>query len=96
VARSALLFGHVVVRADEPEGLPAGGLEIEVRVVDLDHLHAEVDDLLLHLLDIVGAQFQEDYLKALSLIAALASHAIVINRLSSLRRACRGNGFSIR
>jgi hypothetical protein len=33
-------------------------LEIKVRVVDLDHLDAEVDDLLLHLLDIVGAQFQ--------------------------------------
>ena len=38
----------------------------------------------------------EDYLKVLSLIAALASRAIVINRLSSLRRACRSNGFSIR
>ena len=38
----------------------------------------------------------EDYLKVFSLIAAPALYPIVINRLSSLRRACRGNGFSIR
>ena len=39
---------------------------------------------------------QEDYLKVLSLIAAPAHAQSSSNRLSTLRRACRGNGFSIR
>ena len=38
----------------------------------------------------------EDYLKVLSLIAAPAHAQSSSNRLSTLRRACRGNGFSIR
>jgi hypothetical protein len=53
-----LVLSQVLVDADQPEDLPARGLEVKVRVWHVEHLDAEGDNLLPHLRDVVSLQFQ--------------------------------------
>jgi hypothetical protein len=57
-----LIFGEVLVDSDQPQDLPSGGLKVEVRIRHLKYLDAEGNNLLPHLFDVVGHQFQVDCL----------------------------------
>jgi hypothetical protein len=63
-----LIFGEVLVDPNQPEDLPSWGLKVEVRIRHFKYLDAEADNVLPHLLDVVGLQFQIGRFQELALI----------------------------
>ena len=62
-----LVPGQVLADPDQPEDLPAGGLEVQVRIRHVQHFDPEGDDSLPQFVDVAGFQLQVDRLQKAAL-----------------------------